>query len=108
VGIHLGLLASGPEAVVAVQVLVWPVLFLSNAFVDVSTMPGWLATAVEWNPLTATATAVRDLLGNPGGDPARTASWMGENAVQLAVVWPLVLVAVFLPLATRRFRALSR
>jgi hypothetical protein len=33
---------------------------------------------------------------------------MGENAVQLAVVWPLVLVAVFLPLATRRFRALSR
>jgi ABC-2 type transport system permease protein len=108
VGIHLGLLAPGPESVVAVQILVWPVLFLSNAFVDVSTMPGWLATLVEWNPLTATAAAVRDLLGNPGGDPAATASWMGEHALLMAVVWPCVLVAIFLPLATRRFRALSR
>ena len=51
VGIHLGLVAKGPESVVAVQILVWPVLFLSNAFVDVATMPGWLATLVEWNPL---------------------------------------------------------
>jgi ABC-2 type transport system permease protein len=105
VGIHLGLLAKGPESVVAVQILVWPVLFLSNAFVDTSTMPGWLATVVEWNPLTATAAASRDLFGNPAWD---TGTWMGENALLMAIVWPLVLVAIFLPLSTRRFRALGR
>jgi ABC-2 type transport system permease protein len=105
VGIHLGLLAKGPESVMAVQILVWPVLFLSNAFVDTSTMPGWLATVVAWNPLTATAAAARDLFGNPGWS---SGSWMSEHALVMAVVWPLVLVAVFLPLATRRFRALSR
>jgi ABC-2 type transport system permease protein len=105
VGIHLGLVAKGPESVMAVQILVWPVLFLSNAFVDTSTMPGWLATVVEWNPLTATAAAARDLFGNPGWD---SGTWMSDNALLMAVAWPLVLVAVFLPLATRRFRALSR
>jgi len=105
VGIHLGLVAKGPESVMAVQILVWPVLFLSNAFVDTSTMPGWLAAVVEWNPLTATAAAARDLFGNPGWD---SGTWMSDNALLMAVVWPLVIVAVFLPLSTRRFRALSR
>ena len=71
VGIHLGLVAKGPESVMAVQILVWPVLFLSNAFVDASTMPGWLAAVVEWNPLTTTATAARELFGNAGWGSAR-------------------------------------
>jgi ABC-type multidrug transport system permease subunit len=89
----------------AVQILVWPVLFLSNAFVDASTMPAWLATVVEWNPLTTTATASRDLFGNPGSG---SGSWMDRHALLMAIAWPLLLVAVFLPLSARRFRALSR
>jgi ABC-2 type transport system permease protein len=105
VGIHLGLVAKGPESVMAVQILVWPVLFLSNAFVDASTMPAWLATVVEWNPLTTTATASRDLFGNPGSG---SGSWMDRHALLMAIAWPLLLVAVFLPLSARRFRALSR
>jgi ABC transporter DrrB family efflux protein len=105
VGIYLGLLAKNPQAVTAVQVLVWPLAFLSNAFVASSTMPGWLGTVVEWNPLSATVSATRELFGNPGwgGD-----SWVAQHSLLMAVVWPLLLLAVFLPLSVRRYRRLRR
>ncbi|MFE5295062.1 ABC transporter permease [Streptomyces sp. NPDC056632] len=99
IGIFLGLLAGRAELVQAVQILVWPVGFLSNAFASPDAMPGWLGTVVEWNPMSATATAVRDLFGGPGGEPG----WVGA-----AVAWPLVLLAVFFPLAVRRFGRLGR
>ncbi len=98
-GIHLALLAGRPELVQAVQILVWPVGFLSNAFAAPDSMPGWLGTLVRWNPMSHTATAVRDLVGGPGGE---------SGHVLPAVLWPLGLLAVFLPLALRRFRGLSR
>ncbi|MEV5430678.1 ABC transporter permease [Streptomyces sp. NPDC052701] len=98
-GIHLALVAGKPEMVTAVQILVWPVGFLSNALAAPGSMPGWLGTAVEWNPMSHTATAVRDLFGTPGTE---------SGHVWPAVVWPLVLLAVFFPLAVRRFAGLSR
>jgi ABC transporter DrrB family efflux protein len=103
-GVYLGLVVSGPEAVVAVQILVWPLGFLSNGFVDPATMPRWLGTLAEWNPLSATISATRELFGNPGwgGD-----SWAAQHAPLLAVCWPLLITAVFFPLAVRRFRRLS-
>jgi ABC-2 type transport system permease protein len=99
IGIHLALVAGKPELVQTVQILVWPVGFLSNAFALPDSMPGWLGTVVEWNPMSRTATAVRDLLGGPGGEPGH---------VWAAVLWPLGLLAVFFPLAVRRFARLSR
>ncbi|MFF7338673.1 ABC transporter permease [Streptomyces sp. NPDC008163] len=104
-GILLALVAGRPEKVQAVQILVWPVGFLSNVFAAPETMPGPLGAAVEWNPMSATATAVRDLFGNPG---AAGGSWAAGHAGLLAVVWPLALLAVFFPLAVRRFAALGR
>ncbi|MFF7204323.1 MULTISPECIES: ABC transporter permease [unclassified Streptomyces] len=102
IGIHLAMVAGKPEMVQAVQILVWPVGFLSNAFAAPESMPGWLGAAVQWNPMSATATAVRDLSGIPvdGG-------WAAEHAQLLAVLWPVLLVGVFFPLAVRRFRRLS-
>ncbi|MFC8432993.1 ABC transporter permease [Streptomyces sp. NPDC057253] len=99
IGIQLAMVAGKPEMVQAVQILVWPVGFLSNAFATPASMPGWLGTAVEWNPLSHTATAVRDLLGAPGAEPGH---------VWAAIVWPLALLTVFFPLAVRRFARLSR
>lgn len=105
-GICLGLAAGRPELVQAVQILVWPVAFLSNAFTSPDTMPGWMGAIAEWNPMSATAQAVRELFGNPvwgaGG------SWATEHALLLAVVWPLVLTVVFFTLSVRRYRALGR
>ncbi|SCG35899.1 ABC transporter permease [Micromonospora coxensis] len=105
VGVHLALLLRSPEAVAALQIVVWPVGFTSNAFVAPETMPGWLAALAEWNPLSATVAACRQLFGNPGwgGD-----SLAAQHAVLLAVAWPLLLTAVFLPLSVRRWRRLSR
>ncbi len=98
IGILLAMVAGKPEMVQAVQILVWPVGFLSNAIATPESMPGWLGTAVEWNPLSQTATAVRDLFGVPGAEAGH---------IWTAVAWPLALLAVFFPLAVRRFRGLS-
>jgi ABC transporter DrrB family efflux protein len=105
VGIYLGLAAKSPEAVAAVQILVWPLAFLSNALVATTTMPGWLGVVADWNPLSATAAATRELFGNPGwgGD-----TWVAEHALAMAMVWPLVLLAVFVPLSVRRYQRLGR
>ena len=104
-GLYLGLVAGKPEAVVAVQILVWPLGFLSNAFSDPATMPGWLGTVAEWNPLSATVAATRELFGNPGwgGD-----SWPATHSLELALLWPLVLTATFFSLAVARYRGLGR
>ncbi|MBK3557309.1 ABC transporter permease [Streptomyces sp. MBT56] len=105
VGIQLAMVAGRPEMVTAVQILVWPVGFLSNVFATPASMPGWLGAVVEWNPMSATATAVRDLFGNPGG---ATGSWAAEHAGLLAVLWPVAIIAVFFPLAVGKFARLSR
>jgi ABC transporter DrrB family efflux protein len=104
-GIYLGLVIGNPEAVTVVQILVWPVGFLANTFVAPDTMPGWLGTIAEWNPLSSTVAAARELFGNPGwgGD-----SWVAQHAVLMAVAWPAALVAIFFPLSVRRYRRLSR
>jgi ABC-type multidrug transport system permease subunit len=105
VGIFLGLVSKGPEAVVAVQILVWPLGFLSNAFVAPATMPGWLGAVAAWNPLSSTVSASRQLFGNPGWGGE---SWIAQHAVAMAVAWPLLIVAIFLPLSVQRYRQLSR
>jgi ABC transporter DrrB family efflux protein len=105
VGVYLGLVARKPELLVAVQIVVWPVGFLANTFTSPADMPGWLGTVAEWNPLSSTAAAARELFGNPGwgGD-----SWIARHPVEMAVLWPLLITAVFLPLSVRRYQGLGR
>ncbi|MEV1085818.1 ABC transporter permease [Streptomyces sp. NPDC050211] len=104
VGIYLGLVFTDPAAVTAVQTLVWPLGFLSNAFVSPDTMPGWLAALSEWNPLSATVTAARRLFANPGWD---TGTWAADQAIVMGVVWPVIIFAVFFPLSVRRYQRLG-
>lgn len=104
-GIWIGLSTRDPGVVTAVQILVWPFAFLSNAFVPTSTMPGWMGTLAELNPMTATVAATRDLFGNP---VARVDGWLAENAVLVAVLWPAVLTLVFAALSVRRWQRLER
>lgn len=63
--------------------------------------PVFTGTIAEWNPVSLTITATRELIGNPG--VPQDGSWIAAHAQIMAVVWPLVLATVFLPLAVRRF-----
>lgn len=103
VGIFLGLTLRSEGATMAVQVLVWPLGFASNVFVAPETMPAWLGAIAQWNPISATATAARQLFGNPTGV---TSTWLLDAAIPLAIAWPAVLLAVFVPLSARAFRRL--
>lgn len=104
VGILVGLKANGPEVVTAAQILVWPISLLSTVFIDPATMPNWLGIAAAWNPISATATAVRDLFGSSA---AVTGSWPSEHALLLAIIFPAIITAVLAPVAARTYRALG-
>jgi ABC-2 type transport system permease protein len=106
VGVFLGLSVPNPDVVALIVFpLAFPLTAVSNVFVPPEAMPGWLGTIAEWNPLSATVSAARELFGNPAvvGD-----SWIAQNAVTMAVVWPVVLTLIFAPLAVRRYTQLSR
>ncbi|MCO1658453.1 ABC transporter permease [Pseudonocardia sp. S2-4] len=105
VGIWLGLVVRGPGALTAVQTFEFPFAFLSGVFVAPATMPAGLGLLAEWNPLSSTAAAARELFGNPGWEGG---SWVAQHALVMAVLWPVVIVAVFAPLAVRRYRRMSR
>ena len=85
--------------------LLYPVTMLSNAFVAPELMPTWLGHVAAWNPLSSTITATRRLFDNPGVEPS---GWLADHAILMAVVLPLAITAINLPLAVRTFQRLSR
>jgi ABC-2 type transport system permease protein len=91
----LGLLVSSPEAANSVGfIAVFPLTFISSAFVPVASMPEPLKSFAMVNPFTIVVDAMRSLwLGAPA-----------NNYVWGAVVWSLVIIAVFAPLAVARYR----
>jgi len=105
VGIFLGVVINSPDATALVQILVFPLAFLSSVFVPPETMPGWLAPIADWNPLSATVAAVRELLASPG---TGADAWPVDNAIALAVAWPVALTVVFALLSVRGYRKLGR
>jgi ABC-2 type transport system permease protein/oleandomycin transport system permease protein len=91
----IGLSAGNAEATQAAAFPIMAVLvFASNAFVSTRTMPGPLRAYAEHQPITATVNAVRALL-NHGA--------VAEPVIA-ALAWSAVIVAVFAPLAVRRYR----
>ncbi|MFC4065464.1 ABC transporter permease [Actinoplanes subglobosus] len=106
VGVTLGLATPNPDTVsMIVFPLAFPLSAVSNVFVAPELMPGWLGTLSEWNPISATTTALRDLFGNPG---LGSDSWPAEHALLLAVAWPLALIIIFGPLSVRLYRRLGQ
>ena len=107
VGVWLGMLV--PTVEVAQQVVftaIFPLTFLSNAFVPLETLPSWLRWFAEWNPVSAITSALRDLFGNP--NPYAAGGFPAEHSVLLTLIWTAVIVAIFAPLGVRRYKATSR
>lgn len=104
-GVLIGLHATNPDAAsMLVYPLAFPLTMLSTSFLPSTAMPSWLAPIAEWNPLSAVVSATRELFGN---EVLPSDAWPAQNALLLALGVPALMVAVCVPLALRRFRALS-
>jgi ABC-2 type transport system permease protein/oleandomycin transport system permease protein len=91
----VGLSASSPESANAYGfIILFPLTFVSSAFVPVTSMPSWLQPIAEHNPFTVMVDAIRGLfVGNPvGNDP-----W-------IATAWAVGITLVFATLAIWRYR----
>ncbi|GLF94323.1 ABC transporter permease [Streptomyces yaizuensis] len=105
IGALIGLSVRTPEAATSGG-LIWlfPLTFISNAFVDSNQMPTFLRHIAEWNPFSATVQACRELFGNlPPGYEA-PAAWPMQNPVLASVLWSVLILVVFRSLAVRKYR----
>jgi len=107
VGATLGLYARTTETATVIGFIIFfPISFVSNAFVPTSTMPSWLQPIAEWNPLSATTSACRNLFGNPNPMPSNP-SWPMEHPIEASLLGSIVMLAIFMPLALRRYKTIA-
>ncbi|MEV0573964.1 ABC transporter permease [Streptomyces sp. NBC_01463] len=106
IGALIGLSVRTPEAATSGG-LIWlfPVTFISNAFVDSSQMAGWLQPIADWNPFSATVQACRVLFGNPG--VSTSDAWPMQHPVWASLIWSVVIIVVFRTLAVRKYRSVA-
>jgi len=106
-GVYMGL--SVPSVEVAQQVIftvLFPITFISNAFVPLAGLPDFLQPIAEWNPTSTLTASLRELWGNP--NPSVSDSFPSQNPILVTLIWVVVFVAVFGPLGVRRYRNMSR
>jgi ABC transporter DrrB family efflux protein len=106
-GVYLGM--NVPTVEVAQQVIftvLFPIVFISNVFVPLPTLPSWLQPIAEWNPTSTLTAALRDLWGNP--NPVTSDSLAGQEPALVTIGWVVLFIAVFAPLAIRKYRSLNR
>ncbi|MFB7108059.1 ABC transporter permease [Streptomyces sp. NPDC056190] len=106
IGALIGLSVRTPEAATSGG-LIWlfPLTFISNAFVPSENMPSFLQTIANWNPFSATVQACRQLFGNlPAGYPVPDA-WPMQHPMWASLLWSVLIVVVFRTLAVRKYRS---
>jgi ABC-2 type transport system permease protein/oleandomycin transport system permease protein len=91
----IGLTSSSPEAAQSLGfIVIFPLTFISSAFVPPETMPAALQWFAEWNPFSITVNAIRALfIGDPAG-----------NTIWGAIAWSLAIAAVFAFLAVAKYK----
>jgi ABC transporter DrrB family efflux protein len=100
--ITLGLFAGSAQAAQGLALMVFPLTFVSSAYVPVESMPGWLQAFAEHQPVTVMVDAVRALTQGPAAE-----ALLGHGAgfyVVRSLLWAAGIVAVFAPLAVARYR----
>jgi ABC-2 type transport system permease protein len=103
IGTWLGLVVRDGETAQTIGFTVFfPIMFLSAIFVPIDGLPTPLRQIAEWNPLSAVATATRELFHNPS--PSIADVWPLDHPILATVLWSVGLLAVFVPLAVRRYR----
>ena len=88
--------------------VIFPITFIANTFVPSSSLPTVLRVFAEWNPVSSLAQATRELFGNiPPGTPEPTA-WPMQNPIAYTLFWAALIIAIFAPLAVRRYTRAAR
>lgn len=101
-GVVIGLMLRTAEAITSVAfVIVLPVTFLSNAFIPLEGLPGWLRVVCSLNPMSWVVQATRELFGNPSGAgasvvaPTHPVAWAVGLSAALTVVFAALAVAAY-------------
>lgn len=103
VGTYVGLLVRTPDAVMGVVFpAIFPLTFVSGAFVPIETLPNVLQWVASLNPVSVQVAAVRELWGNPVA-PSPKDVWPMEHPVAAAFLYVALLLVAAVPAAVRRF-----
>jgi len=104
----VGLMVPSVEAINnASSLVIFPLTFIANTFVPSEDFPTPLRIFAEWNPVSAVAHAAREQFGNiPAGTPEPTA-WPLQHAALYALLWVVIIIGVFAPLAVRRYQTVG-
>lgn len=100
--IALGMFAGSAQAAQGLALMVFPLTFVSSAYVPIETMPGWMQTIAANQPITHMVDAVRALTQGPAAEAV-----LGHPAsyyVTRSLLWAAAIVVVFAPLAVARYR----
>jgi len=102
--IFLGLVAGSGQAAQGISFSVFPLIFVSSAYVPVASMPGWLQPIAENQPVTAMVGAVRALVLGPEAEVflGHSTSWF----ITRSILWSIAIIVVFVGLSARRFSKL--
>lgn len=108
VGVLVGLSAKDARVVQNVSFIVtFPLTFLSNAFAPTTGMPRALQYFAEWNPVSTMVAGCRSLFGLETEFGATAGSFPSEHPLTTSLVYMIVLMAIFIPLSTRKYARAS-
>jgi ABC-2 type transport system permease protein len=105
---YVGLVVPSADVVNnASTMVIFPLTFIANTFVPSENFPTPLRVFAEWNPVSAVTQAARERFGNlPANAPDPTA-WSLQNAELYTLIWAALIIAVFAPLAVRRYQKMG-
>ena len=103
----LGMSVKTPETINnASFMILFPLTFVSNAFVPSDTLPTVLRVFAEWNPVSSLVQAARTSFGNLGDTPVPDI-WTMQHPYATVLLGITVMLVVFVPLCIRKFQRIS-
>ncbi|WP_415977042.1 ABC transporter permease [Rhodococcus sp. 077-4] len=104
-GAVVGLISATAESAQSVlMIIVFPLTFISSAFIPSATLPGPLRLFAQWNPVTSVARATREAFGNPIAPSTlinEPVTWASSNPMLYSFIASIVLLTIFVPLTLK-------
>lgn len=105
---YVGMSVRSPEVINNVAFLIlFPLTFISNAFVPASTLPAPLRVIAEYNPVSALVQSARQLFGNVPEGTVMGQAWPAQHPIETVLIGVGLMLVVFVPLCVRKFARIS-